>query len=64
MSMNNKEPGYDYILTHSNSGFPLTRLTAFCLHTCKNPNFHEDWVKIGKISRPVDVRSKNDQEPP
>lgn len=23
-----------------------------------NPSFHEDWVKIGKSSRPVDVRSK------
>ena len=23
-----------------------------------NPSFREDWVKIGKISRPVDVRSK------
>lgn len=33
--MNNKEPGYVYILT--------------------NPSFREDWVKIGKSSRPVDV---------
>ena len=23
-----------------------------------NPNFKEDWIKIGKSSRPVDVRSK------
>ena len=23
-----------------------------------NPSFKEDWVKIGKSSRPVDVRSK------
>ena len=36
--MNNKESGYDYILT--------------------NPSFREDCVKIGKSSRPVDVRSK------
>ena len=36
--MNNKEPGYVYILT--------------------NPSFREDWVKIGKSCRPVDVRSK------
>ena len=36
--MNNKEPGYVYILT--------------------NPSFREDWVKIGKSSRPVDVCSK------
>lgn len=47
--MNNKEPGYVYILTRSTSGR---------LHTCKNPSFHEDWVKIDKSSRPVDVRSK------
>ena len=45
----NKEPGYVYILTHSTSGR---------LHTRKAPNFREDWVKIGKSSRPVDVRSK------
>ena len=57
--MNNKEPDYDYILTRSTSGFPLTRLpVAFRLHTCKNPSFREDGVKIGKSSRPVDVRSK------
>ena len=36
--MDNKTPGYVYILT--------------------NPSFKEDWVKIGKSSRPVDVRSK------
>jgi hypothetical protein len=47
--MNNKESGYVYILPHSNSGR---------LHICKNPSFREDWVKIGKNSRPVDVRSK------
>ena len=35
--MNNKEPGYVYILTRSTSGR---------LHTCKNPSFREDWVKI------------------
>ena len=47
--MSNKEPGYVYILTRSTSGL---------LHTCKNPSFREDWVKIGKCSRPMDVRSK------
>ena len=36
--MENKEPGYVYILT--------------------NPSFREDWVKIRKSSRPVNVRSK------
>lgn len=24
-----------------------------------NPSFREDWVKIGKSSRPVDARNKN-----
>ena len=36
--MEDKQPGYVYILT--------------------NPSFREDWVKIGKSSRTVDVRSK------
>lgn len=36
--MENKEPGFVYILT--------------------NPSFREDWVKIGKSSRPVNVRSR------
>ena len=36
----NKEPGYVYILTRSTSGR---------LHTCKNPSFREDCVKIGKV---------------
>ena len=49
MNMSNKEPRYVYILTRSTFGR---------LHTCKNPSFREDWVKIGKSSRPVDVRSK------
>ena len=37
-----RKPGYVYILTRSTSGR---------LHTCKNPSFREDWVKIGKSSR-------------
>ena len=48
--MSNKEPGYVYILTRSTFGR---------FDTSKNPSFREDWVKIGKSSRPVDVRSKN-----
>ena len=47
--MNNKGPGHIYILTLSTSGR---------LHTCKDPSFRKDWVKIDKSSRPVDVRSK------
>ncbi len=39
--MSNKEPGYVYIQTLSTSGR---------LHTCKNPSFREDWVKIGRSS--------------
>ena len=45
----NREPSHVYILPHS---------TSSRLHTCKTPSFHEDWVKIGKSSRPVDVGSK------
>ena len=45
----NKVHDYNYILTRSTSGL---------LHTYKKPCFREDWVKIGKSSRPVDVRSK------
>src|SRR5574344_1654155 len=28
------------------------------VHTLTNQSFREDWVKIGKSSRPVDIRSK------
>lgn len=28
------------------------------IYILTNPSFREDWVKIGKSSRPVDVRSK------
>lgn len=28
------------------------------VYVLTNPSFREDWVKIGKSSRPVDVRSK------
>ena len=49
INMNNKKSGYVFILTRSASGR---------LHTCKNPSFREDWVKIGKNSRPVDVRNR------
>ena len=28
------------------------------VYILNNPSFCEDWVKIGKSSRPVDVRSK------
>ena len=47
--MSNKELGYVYILTRSTFGR---------FDTSKNPSFREDWVKIGKSSCPVDVRSK------
>ena len=29
-----------------------------CVYILTNPSFHKDWIKIGKSSRPVDVRSK------
>ena len=28
------------------------------VYTLTNPSFREDWLKTGKNSRPVDVRSK------
>ena len=37
--MSDRGPSYVYILSRSTSGR---------LHTCKNLNFREDWVKIGK----------------
>ncbi len=37
--MRDRGPSYVYILSRSTSGR---------LHTCKNLNFREDWVKIGK----------------
>lgn len=36
-------------MTNDNSGY---------VYILTNPSFREDWVKIGKSSRPVDVRSK------
>ena len=35
----------------------LTKSPGF-VYILTNPSFREDWVKIGKSSRPVDVRSK------
>ena len=32
--------------------------SAGYVYILTNPSFREDWVKIGKSSRPVDVRSK------
>jgi hypothetical protein len=29
------------------------------IYILTNPSFREDWVKIGKSARPVDVRSKD-----
>ena len=34
-----------------------TREPGF-VYILTNPSFREDWVKIGKSARPVDVRSK------
>lgn len=33
-------------------------LAAGYVYILTNPSFREDWVKIGKSSRPVDIRSK------
>ena len=50
----NKESGYVYILTRSTSGR---------LHTCKNPSFREDWVKIGKSENTVSRWCANKVQP-
>lgn len=36
----------------------MANTTAGYVYILTNPSFREDWVKIGKSSRPVDVRSK------
>lgn len=36
----------------------MTNKTPGYVYILTNPSFREDWVKIGKSSRPVDVRSK------
>lgn len=33
-------------------------MDAGYVYILTNPSFREDWVKIGKSSRPVDIRSK------
>ena len=43
-------------MNHSNTGGPTGNEGYVYILT--NPSFREDWVKIGKSSRPVDVRSK------
>ena len=53
--MESKEPDSVYILTRSTSGR---------LHTCKNPSFREDCVKIDKnsllyIGKTSTIRSQN-----
>ena len=40
-----------------NSNTPASGNTGY-VYILTNPSFKEDWVKIGKSSRPVDVRSK------
>jgi hypothetical protein len=36
----------------------MAEKSAGYVYILTNPSFREDWVKIGKSSRPVDVRSK------
>ena len=43
-------------MNHSNTGG--TTGNEGYVYILTNPSFREDWVKIGKSSRPVDVRSK------
>ena len=41
-----------------NTEIIMTEDTKGYVYILTNPSFREDWVKIGKSSRPVDVRSK------
>lgn len=43
-------------MNHSNTGDPTGNEGYVYILT--NPSFREDWVKIGRSARPVDVRSK------
>ena len=36
----------------------MTNKESGYVYILTNPSFREDWVKIGKSTRPVDVRSK------
>ena len=50
--MNDISKDKDYqelVMSNNNKGY---------VYILTNPSFREDWVKIGKSSRPVDVRSK------
>jgi len=42
---------------NQHQAMPNTGNTGY-VYILTNPSFKEDWVKIGKSSRPVDVRSK------
>jgi hypothetical protein len=50
---------HDYSVTFGVeiNSFKMDRLPGF-VYILTNPSFKEDWVKIGKSSRPVNVRSK------
>ena len=41
-----------------NSNLKQNERSRLCIYILTNPSFKEDWVKIGKSSRPVDIRSK------
>lgn len=40
------------------SDYNSQKITEGFVYILTNPSFKEDWVKIGKSSRPVDIRSK------
>ena len=43
-------------MNHSNAG--ASTGNEGYVYILTNPSFREDWVKIGKSSRPVNIRSK------
>lgn len=49
---------YFYLCAYTYTIRPMQHKEPGYVYILTNPSFREDWVKIGKSSRPVDVRSK------
>ena len=48
----------NFLCTETYSVISMAQKEQGYVYILTNPSFREDWVKIGKSSRPVDVRSK------
>lgn len=51
------EPISSQVVYDNTTEAPKLKVAAY-VYILTNPSFREDWVKIGKSSRPADVRSK------